>query len=763
MTMKRIGVVTAFALATAFAPWQMVPALASTCSYNLTDHVTVALSGNPSDTLDVGPAGEIQLNGSQCDTATVSNTDTIGVTGGSGANALTIVDPAAFAPGIAAETGTPEIEISVTLNGGPDSLTVQGTANADTFVVGAAGINVNGDDDGDDIAFSSAALTLAGLGGNDTLTGDTENDTLIGGIGDDTYTGGGGIDTADLSGAASALNVDLLAGTGSGEGADTFATVENVIGSPGNDSLAGDGQANVLQGAGGDDTLAGLGGNDNLQGGPGTDTAAFSSAVNASLLAGSATGEGTDTLSGVENLTGSPAADDLTGDGTPNVIRGGAGNDSISGGLGDDALDGEGDDDVLRGGGGDDSMAGGLGVNTADYAASAAAVSIDLGGSAPQATGEGLDTLANIQHVVGSAQNDSLLGSSGADALDGGAGNDAVDGQQGADSLTGGPGNDTMQAGVGNDLIDGGADVDTIDLSAATGGVTAGLPSGTSTGSGVGTDTLSGFESIVGSKQGDVFTGSAAPNRIDARGGNDTLSGAAGADTLLGGPGNDRYDGGPGIDSVSYAAARKPVVLSLLSGTATGEGSDILKGVESVTGSPQGDALRGGNGGDVLSGAGGNDRLTGLLGNDVLTGGLGKDTVNYGSASGVNVNLVKGTAVGEGNDTLAGIENIEGDSARDIVVGNRAANVLTGNNGNDVLRGGGGNDKLSGVSGNDNLAGGPGRDTLIGGDDNDALNGGPGSDTCYQNQGRGPVKACEHAHRRTGRASAADRFRFRLI
>ena len=102
--------------------------------------------------------------------------------------------------------------------------------------------------------------------------------------------------------------------------------------------------------------------------------------------------------------------------------------------------------------------------------------------------------------------------------------------------------------------------------------MTAGLPSSTSTGPGVGTDTLSGFESILGSKQGDVFTGSAAPNHIDGRAGNDTLSGAAGVDTLLGGAGNDRFDGGPGIDNVSYAAARKPVVLSLLAGTATGEG-----------------------------------------------------------------------------------------------------------------------------------------------------------------------------------------------
>ena len=107
---------------------------------------------------------------------------------------------------------------------------------------------MNGDDDGDDIAFSSAALTLAGLGGNDTLTGDTEDDTLIGGIGDDAYTGGGGTDTADLSGAARALNVDLLAGTASGDGSDTFATVENVIGSPGSDVLAGDGRPTSSRG-----------------------------------------------------------------------------------------------------------------------------------------------------------------------------------------------------------------------------------------------------------------------------------------------------------------------------------------------------------------------------------------------------------------------------------------------------------------------------------------------------------------------------------
>ena len=239
MTIKRIGVVTAFALATAFAPWQMGPAVAaSTCTNGATDLVTVVLGGNPSDILDIGAAGEIQLNGTQCESANVSNTDTIGVTGGSGANALTIVDPAAFAPGVTDESPeASEIEITVTLNGGSDSLTVRGTANPDSFVVGAPGINVNADDDGDDITFSGAALTMSGLGGNDTLTGYTEDDTLIGGIGDDAYTGGGGTDTADLSGAASPLNVDLLTGTGSGDGTDTFATVENVIGSPAGDTL----------------------------------------------------------------------------------------------------------------------------------------------------------------------------------------------------------------------------------------------------------------------------------------------------------------------------------------------------------------------------------------------------------------------------------------------------------------------------------------------------------------------------------------------
>ena len=124
--------------------------------------------------------------------------------------------------------------------------------------------------------------------------------------------------------------------------------------------------------------------------------------------------------------------------------------------------------------------------------------------------------------------------------------------------------------------------------------------------------------------------------------------------------------------------------------------------------------------------------------------------MNYGSASGVNVDLIKGTAVGEGNDTLAGVENIEGDSERDVVIGNKAANVLTGNNGNMCCAGEAERQALRRERRRPPL-GWTRRDTLIGRRRQRRAQRRPGPDTCYQNQGRGPVKACERPHHRTAR------------
>lgn len=115
-------------------------------------------------------------------------------------------------------------------------------------------------------------------------------------------------------------------------GADTLVTMENLTGSPFDDSLAGDANPNTLDGSGGNDVVNGGAGNDALIGGAGNDTASFASsgaAIVANLRSGTASGSGNDTLSSIENLTGTKLADRLTGDPSPNMLRGGSGNDSL--------------------------------------------------------------------------------------------------------------------------------------------------------------------------------------------------------------------------------------------------------------------------------------------------------------------------------------------------------------------------------------------------------------------------------------------------
>lgn len=109
----------------------------------------------------------------------------------------------------------------------------------------------------------------------------------------DVVIGGMGIDTMDHSGRSGNLTVTLngTANDGlSGEGDNVDATVENVIGGIGSDSLTGDAADNVLTGAPGNDTLFGKGGADTFFmrdgaadsafGGPGTDAARVDGAIN---------------------------------------------------------------------------------------------------------------------------------------------------------------------------------------------------------------------------------------------------------------------------------------------------------------------------------------------------------------------------------------------------------------------------------------------------------------------------------------------------
>ena len=82
-------------------------------------------------------------------------------------------------------------------------------------------------------------------------------------------------------------------------------------------------------------------GNNAFDGGLGTDTVSYSAAtgpVTVNLSTGTATGDGTDTLTNIENVTGSSYADTITGDSGANVLYGGGGADLLYGGSGADTF-----------------------------------------------------------------------------------------------------------------------------------------------------------------------------------------------------------------------------------------------------------------------------------------------------------------------------------------------------------------------------------------------------------------------------------------
>jgi Ca2+-binding RTX toxin-like protein len=300
---------------------------------------------------------------------------------------------------------------------------------------------------------------IAGLAGSDVIKGLAGDDRMCGGKGNDTLIGRGGD--------------DLLAGD------------------QGNDKLAA--------GGGGFDYLVGGPGGDSLNGGAGIgDMASFFGApgsMTVDLVAGSASGDGSDTLTGVEDVDGSRFDDVMTGNAASNFLYGEAGNDTLSGG--------DGDFDGLFGLDGDDVLDGGTGVDFASFVYSSAGVTVSL--STGTATGEGTDTLANIEDLEGSRQDD---------------------------SLTGDAGSNLFWAAPGNDAIDGSSGTDTVSYEFSQSAVTANLTTGTATGDG--TDTFTGIENLTGGRLNDTLTGDAGPNVLVGGPGTDTLDGADGTDTCDG-------------------------------------------------------------------------------------------------------------------------------------------------------------------------------------------------------------------------------------
>lgn len=472
----------------------------------------------------------------------------------------------------------------------------------------------------------------------------------------------------------------------------------------------------------------------------------------------------------------------LVGNALDNFMQGGSGDDSISSGdgkdvvtpgSGDDYVDAGGGDDLIVGGdgAGNDRYIGGAGIDTIKYTSAKSGITVNLAATKDHAkstlsgdeAGIGIDQLSGIENIIAGNFDDLLTGNSEANRIEAGSGNDTLDGSSGTDVLIGGSGNDTY----------------IVDLYKKT-STTLALQDTVTEAASMGTDTLKLRLSSDQKLAAQTFTLAANLENLDASltsinkinlNGNaaaNTLTGNAGDNVIDGGSGSavDKIDGGAGTDTISYASLTSSgttgVTLNLgslqTSGSAKGYalasglgGADWVKGIENVTGSKYADVLtgngannviNGGEGNDVLDAGAGNDSLLGGDGADILIGGLGNDSLNGGTgddlvdftdaaAGFVNVDLSKGTASGDGTDTLISIEDVIGSDGADIIVGGTADNELTGGLGNDNLSGGGGSDILYAGTGDDVVDAGDGDDIIIGGDGagNDKYIGGAGTDT----------------------------------
>lgn len=194
--------------------------------------------------------------------------------------------------------------------------TISGTAGNDRLV-GTAGKDVICGRGGDDVLVGrGGADILDGAGGRDVLkggagadvlTGSRGDDLLSGGAGADQLEGGAGTDTVTYAGTSAAVTADFdrAADDGAKNEKDRITSTENLVGGSGDDTLTGDGKANMLTGGPGADSLTGEGGTDTLIGTRGDDS-----------------------------LSGGPEADSLSGGAANDTLIGGTGTDRIDGGTG---------------------------------------------------------------------------------------------------------------------------------------------------------------------------------------------------------------------------------------------------------------------------------------------------------------------------------------------------------------------------------------------------------------------------------------------
>jgi len=569
--------------------------------------------GAAADTINAG-GGDDTINYALGDGADVidggAGTDTLALLGGAAADNLTVTFNGATLTAIPTIVSRASVErVTANLFGSVDTL---------TYAAASAAVTVNLSTGQASGFFSIAGIeNVTGGGGNDTFTGDAAANTFTSGGGNDrfvatvdnandSYTGGAGTDTYDLSatGLTAGATVNLQTGTATGAeiGTDGLATIENVIGSQGADTITGGTGVNNLAGQGGNDTFnyAMGGGADVVDGGADSDTLA---------------------------ITGTAAADVL------DVVYNGTVLTTVEGGTVTNV------ESVTANLGG--------GTDTLNYGATTAAVNVDLAGSA-----SGFTSITGIENVTGGGGADTLIGDGQANNLQGAGGADVITAGGGIDTVSGGAGDDRFVAtvGDGNDTYTGGAGTDTYDLSGTTANATVNLnlAVGQLISTDVGTDILATIENIIGSQGNDTISGTAAANTLQGGLGIDNLSGAGGADlldggadndTLNGGAANDRLTGGTGDDNLTGGAGNDVFIF------AAGFGADTVTDFDPNSGNGGQDtidisaygftAADFSNGNIVIT----TDQFDGVGANDTLVT-IGADSILFANVTGVGLNVI---------------------------------------------------------------------------------------------------------------------------
>ena len=476
----------------------------------------------------------------------------------------------------------------------PREVVIVGTEGSDVLTsrpVGGAVIEGRGGDDllyGDD-----SGDVLKGGDEDDLLLGNAGNDSLYGGRGEDSLSGGSGTDTANFSdldrnegkpnGASTLFNVSLEDGLAVlahrlGDDhikiIDQLNSIENVIGSAGDDTIYGNEANNSLTGGNGNDTLwGGIGGSDTLIGGNGSDRYIVDDVGDTVIE----NGTGADKVylddiivyslvsrPNIEALYYSVSiageAVHLTGNGLANLIAvGKAFRATESNTSGNDILDGGGGNDILMGGLGDDTYRVDTSLDFVDEKGDPLEEGEDVGGIdtvESKATAFSLDvrTAGRIENLIYTGSGNFFGGGNQfANELTGGNGNDLLKGRGGADTLKGLGGNDRLEGEGGADTIDGGGGLDIVSYEGFDADIVLSLDGSLTASNQAAADTLISIEGIRGSGTGnDQLTGDNAANVLEGDGGNDILRGRGGTDRIVGGEGSDTLTGGGGLDTFAY-------------------------------------------------------------------------------------------------------------------------------------------------------------------------------------------------------------------